>query len=134
MNIKRIISVFLILILLTMCFNSIDVNATTQDFIDGLIKTDDGVVTIYGPHAVSNYEDATEQVITKYKAIMVFIGGIITVTLVGVMVIQLVKLSTLVSDSKQRAEVIKGILLSGISASLMGSITLLVGLFYGALR
>lgn len=69
--------------------------------------------------------------ITKYKNVATFIGGIATITMVGAMLYNVGRLNLSVSNPMQRQQCIRGIVVCGIMAALLGSATLFIGLFYG---
>ena len=92
---------------------------------------EDGVITLTGPVGIKNQKGAMGHVISKYKKIITFIGGMITVSLVGIFIFQFVQLGATATNPMERKKVLIGLLISGISAALLGSVTLFVGIFMG---
>lgn len=151
MNVKSFIAVVLIFICLLGLALSISVdalyysgngadpnnhksNGTEVGLSQGNLIVKNGRVTIGGMGGISNQFDAFARIIPKYKNIMVFAGGILTVTMVGVFVYQFTKLGAVATNPRERQEVIKGLTVSGISAALLGSTTFVVGIFFGLFR
>lgn len=133
MSLKRCVLIIVLLVLALNLFSPI-VNAQNVDVNDGSLTIQDGKVTLGGPQNITNDTEAKATVIEKYKGIITFVSGIITVTMVAVFIIQFLKLGMMPSNPRERKEVITGLLISGVSAALLGSITLFVGIFYGMFR
>ena len=134
MQLRKNVLVFVLIVLAFYLLSPIFVSATNVGVNDGSITISQGNVTLNGPQNINNSEEAKATVIEKYKALITFIGGIITVTMVAIFIIQFLKLGTISSNPRDRKEVITGLLISGVSAALMGSITFFVGVFYGLLK
>lgn len=133
MSLKRCVLIIVLLVLALNLFSPI-ANAQNVDVNDGSLTIQDGKVTLGGPQNITNDTEAKATVIEKYKGIITFVSGIITVTMVAVFIIQFLKLGMMPSNPRERKEVITGLLISGVSAALLGSITLFVGIFYGMFR
>ncbi len=133
MSLKRCVLIIVLLVLALNLFSPI-VHAQNVDVNDGSLTIQDGKVTLGGPQNITNDTEAKATVIEKYKGIITFVSGIITVTMVAVFIIQFLKLGMMPSNPRERKEIITGLLISGVSAALLGSITLFVGLFYGMFR
>lgn len=133
MSLKRCVLIIVLLVLALNLFSPI-VNAQNVNVNDGSLTIQDGKVTLGGPQNITNDTEAKATVIEKYKGIITFVSGIITVTMVAVFIIQFLKLGMMPSNPRERKEVITGLLISGVSAALLGSITLFVGIFYGMFR
>ena len=135
MTLKRYILILLLTVLAINMFAPIFANATLNTEVnDGKIESSNGVVSLYGPKNITNSTQAKGHVIVKYKAIITFVGGIATVTMVAIFIIQFLKLGVVTTNPRDRKEVLTGLLISGISAALLGSITFYVGVFYGLFR
>lgn len=109
-------------------------NGTNVGLSQGNITIKNGKVTIGGIGTIKNQSDAFSKITPKYKKIMVFAGGILTVTMVGIFVFQFTKLGAVATNPRERQEVLKGLMVSGVSAALLGSITFIVGLFFGLFK
>lgn len=134
MSVKRIfLFIIIFACLLTLC-SGVVAQAASVGVVDGEITIDDGKVTLKGPSNISNQEDAMAQVITKYKDVILFVSGILAATSVVVFIVYFLKLGTISSNPRDRKEALTGLLISGVSAALMGSVTLIVGVFYGLLK
>ena len=134
MSVKRIFLFIIIIACLFSLFSGVVAQAASVGVVDGEITVDDGKVTLKGPSNISNQSDAMAQVITKYKDVILFVSGILAATSVVVFIVYFLKLGTISSNPRDRKEALTGLLISGVSAALMGSVTLIVGLFYGLLK
>ena len=133
MSLKKCVLIVLLLVVALNLFSPI-VYAQNVNVNDGSLTVQDGKVTLGGPQNITNDTEAKATVIQKYKGIITFVSGIITVTMVAVFIIQFLKLGMMPSNPRERKEIITGLLISGVSAALLGSITLFVGVFYGMFR
>ena len=134
MKLKRCFLFILLFILAFSLFSPIVAECAVVDVGDGYITIDNGQITMTGPQMMNSQEEAMGTVIEKYKAVITFVSGIITVTMVAIFIIQFLKLGMVTSNPRDRKEVLIGLLISGFSAALMGSVTLFVGVFYGMLK
>ena len=135
MLLKKIVLILIIVVLAINIISPIMANATNSVGVnDGSIIVSNGQVTLKGPQNINNANDAKATIITKYKALITFFGGILTVTMVAVFIIQFLKLGMITSNPRDRREVLIGLLISGLSAAILGSITFYVGIFYGLFR
>lgn len=134
MQIKRVFVLLIVFTILLPLIFGIYVSAGTAEIIDGEITVDDGKVTLKGPVGINNQKDAMSKVIHEYKDIMTFIGGLLTVTSVGIFIAYFLRLGKISDNPRDRKETITGLIVSGFAASLLGSATMIIGLFYGLLK
>ena len=86
-------------------------------------------------NATSNSTQATfGKIMDKYKAVITFVSGIATVTMVAIFILNFMKLGSTATNPTERQKVLTGLIWSGIAAALLGSVTLIVGVFYGMLK
>ena len=86
-------------------------------------------------NATSNSTQATfGKIMTKYKDVITFVSGIATVTMVAIFILNFMKLGSTATNPTERQKVLTGLIWSGIAAALLGSVTLVVGVFYGMLK
>ena len=127
---KRIFSIICIVILLLMYSMVI-----AHGVYNVPIKNGTGPMpNITQNNGVQYVNGGTGEFITKYKNIAVFVSGLGTISMVGAMLYNIVRLNTSMGNPMQRSQCLKGILVCGIFAALLGSTTMIIGLFYGALR
>ena len=130
---KKIALLLVVAIILTLglsLFGSVHANAVDWDSGD-LTITNDGKVT----GAAANSTDQTfAKIMEKYKGVITFVGGIATVTMVAIFILNFMKLGSTATNPTERQKVLTGLIWSGIAAALLGSVTLIVGVFYGMLR
>lgn len=73
------------------------------------------------------------KVIEKYKTVITFVSAIGAVTMVAVFIINFMKLGTTSGNPSERSKVIGALIWSGLAAAGLGSVSLIVGIFYGML-
>ena len=133
MNTKK--RFFACLALFIMCFimlQPIFVAATVNGtynvtIVNGVVRPDDSSL---GGSGASKALNMTK----RMKDIATFIGGFATVTMVAAVIYNIVRLNIAADNPMQRQQCLKGILVCGVMAALLGSATLFVGLFYGLFR
>ena len=103
-----------------------DVNVTISD--DGKLSLSGG-----GFDSTKSSGSAWTEIISKYKGFIVGISGIGTVTMILFFIILFCKLSGTVGNPTERAKVIQGLVWSGVATAGLGSVTLIVSLFYSSL-
>jgi len=99
--------------------------------------SDDGVLTIEGNSGMTSATKsgaAWTSFITKYRNFIVGISGIGAVSMILFFIMQLLKLGAAADNPQGRQQAITGLIWSGIAAALLGSVTIIVGFFYSALR
>lgn len=84
--------------------------------------------------ASDNRASTFETIMTTYKDVITFAGGLATVTMVAIFVLNFVKLGSSSGNPTERQKCLTGLIWSGIAAALLGSVTLVVGVFYGMLK
>lgn len=82
----------------------------------------------------SDSASAWNAFISKYKNFIVGIAGMGTVTMIGVFLYNFMKLGTTSTNPTERSKVLQGLIWSGIASAGLGSVTLIVGFFYGTLK
>lgn len=70
---------------------------------------------------------------SRYKNIIMAFTGILTITCFGAMILQITKLAASGDNEQARRKAIMGILTTGIGVALLGSATIVIGFFYGAI-
>mgnify|MGYP004584727153 CR=1 FL=1 len=135
MKFKNTFIVTLILIIVTyiMAFiMPINANAVfTNDF--DVTWTNNGTTNI-GSGSTNSMNGSFSKIIDKYKTAITFISAIGAVTMVAIFILNFMKLGTTSGNPTERSKCITGLIWSGIAAAGLGSVALVVGIFYGALR
>ena len=127
---KKIFAVLLLLIML-LSYSAITVTAVYN------VEIQNGhyfVPNITNSGGVKYTDGGTGEFITKYKALIVFAGGLGTISMVGAALYNVARLNLTMSNPMQRQQCIRGILICGLFAALLGSSTLFIGLFHGLLQ
>lgn len=84
-----------------------------------------------------DYDDsgsAWESFIAKYQGFIVGISGVGAVTMILFFIMQLLKLGGTAGNPQARSQVLSGLIWSGVAAAALGSVSVIVGFFYGALK
>ena len=81
-----------------------------------------------------NTDSAFETIINKYKVVITFVSAIGAVTMVAVFIINFMKLGTTSGNPTERSRCITALIWSGLAAAGLGSVALIVGVFYGMLK
>lgn len=106
------------------------VQAEATDFLDGIQYNNEG-----GSLEVAVSEEGTDfnGIMNRYKNIIMAFTGILTITCFGAMILQITKLAASGDNEQARRKAIMGILTTGIGVALLGSATIVIGFFYGAI-
>ena len=81
-----------------------------------------------------NTDSAFTTIIDKYKVVITFVSAIGAVTMVAVFIINFMKLGTTSGNPVERSKCITALIWSGLAAAGLGSVALIVGVFYGMLK
>lgn len=71
--------------------------------------------------------------IEKYKGFITGIAGVGAVTMVVLFIMQFLKLGAASGNPTARSQALVGVLWTGIAAAGLGAVSLIVGIFYGAI-
>lgn len=138
---KKMVSIFtLIMMLATMStlFLSVAVvgHATGEestDFEIGFETDNEGnLELIRGGTARQEDGTAWGTFITKYRGFITGVSGIGAVTMLGVFIVNFIKLGTY-STSNKRSDIITGLIWSGIATAGLGAVAFIVGFFYNTI-
>ena len=73
------------------------------------------------------------QLFSRFKGIIVALTGVGTLVTIVLFIIQFMKLGASAGNPQARSQALTGVLWTGISAALLGSVTIIVGFFYNAI-
>ena len=104
-----------------------DVNVTVGD--DGSLVVSGG-----GMSSTTTSGTAWTKIIQKYKNFIVGISGIGCVSMILFAVFNFMQLGAKSGNSSERQKCIVGLVFSGVAAAGLGSVTVIVGFFYSALK
>lgn len=99
--------------------------------------SDDGKLTISGGSGMTTEASsgsAWTNFISKYRNFIVGISGIGAVSMILFFIFQLLKLGGSADNPQARQNALTGLIWSGVAAAALGSVTIIVGFFYSALR
>lgn len=82
----------------------------------------------------NNMDGSFSRIIDKYKTVITFVSAIGAVTMVAVFILNFMKLGTTSGNPAERSKCIGALIWSGLAAAGLGSVALVVGIFYGALK
>lgn len=100
-----------------------DQNSDLQIADDGEVKT-----------SANQNGSAFAKIIDKYKGVITFVSGIGAITMIGIFIFHFMKLGSTAANPSERAKVTTGLIWSGLAAAGLGSVSLIVGVFYGLLK
>lgn len=81
-----------------------------------------------------NQAGAWTKILEKYRFAIVGVSGIGAVSMILFFIMNFIKLGATAHSPGDRAKVISALIYSGIAAAGLGSVTFIVGLFYGMLK
>lgn len=85
--------------------------------VNGTVKTDKG-------------QGAFNSMLNQYRKIINFVCGIGCLSMIMFFIFNLIKLGGSQGNPQERKQAITGLIITGISTAILGSITLVTGLFY----
>jgi hypothetical protein len=158
---KKVISLFIVSIMLFILMSSMTIAPTTEgilfDKIDNGITIaketvlpisakaagntvevkigDDGDIEFDGEGSdmFADYSTtAWNKIFGKYRGIINGVSGIATLTMLAAFIFNFTKLGTTSGNDKERRSTITAILFTGIATALLGSVTIVMGFFYNA--
>lgn len=126
-NLKRIFSLIFLFSFILLFINSLTVThaLTTEDVTVG----DSYQITYSNSDQVT-----TDSILEKYKGLLVFISGIGTITAAIFFVIYITKLGASAGNPMQRHHAVVGLIWSGVSIALLGSVAMWFGYFFYFLK
>ena len=129
MKTKKIFSILMLLSMFFMLF--INVNHIEADATANIVIKDNKVVL---ESEFATQDDAFSHIIEKYKTLITFFSAMAAITMVGIFIFNFTKLGATAGNPMERQKCITGLIISGIAASLLGSVALFTGLFYSMFR
>lgn len=99
------------------------------DFLDGISMGESGDLSA----SVGDGSTDFNNIMSRYKTIIMAFTGILTITCFGAMVFQITQLAAAGSNESARRKAIGGILTTGIGTALLGSATVVIAFFYNAI-
>lgn len=94
-----------------------------------------GKLTVSGGGMNStNSASAINGLIKKYRTIVVAVSGIGTVSMILFAIVLFVKLGKCGDNPQEKSKVVSGLITAGIATAGLGSVTVIVGFFFNALK
>lgn len=90
---------------------------------DGTVKTN-----------TKDTDSAFGKIIDKYKGVITFVSGIGAITMIGIFIFHFIKLGSTAANPSERSKCTTALIWSGLTAAGLGSVALIVGVFYGMLK
>lgn len=134
-TVLKVLTMFTLLFSLFMCNPTLafaEGSATAMNDFEVNMNGDTGF-NITGSGFTNDKTQAWNDFIKKYKNFIVGIGGMATVTMLGVFIFMFAKLGASAGNEQARRQAINGIMYAGIAAACLGTVTTIVGFFYSAL-
>lgn len=124
-----------ILMITSFGFNPVVHREDAGDINDVSISITDGKLSLSGGGLTNtSSSEAMSGLINKYKVIIVCFSGFGAVTMIAFFIMNFLKLGSTATNPSERAKVLAGLVWTGIAAAGLGSVSLLVGFFYYAMR
>lgn len=86
-----------------------------------------------GDLANANKDDFFNTVLSEYRGIVIFISGIGTISMILFFILNFINLGKSQGNPQERQKAISGLIISGIASAGLGSVTMIVALFFNAL-
>ena len=126
----KILNITIIVLIFFTIFLAI--KPVTADATGATVEIKNGKVVLNTGYNTQN--DAFSHIINRYKVIITFFSAIAAITMAGIFIWTFMKLGATSGNPMERQKCITGLIISGIATALLGSISLVVGLFYNAFR
>ena len=130
----RKISLALVLTMLFMLVASFGMSMKANAVFDNNFDVSWGSNTSNITGSANSMDDSFSKIIDKYKTIITFVSAVGAVTMVAIFILNFMKLGTTSGNPAERSKCITALIWSGLAAAGLGSVALVVGIFYGALR
>lgn len=102
---------------------------SATDFTNIISIGSDGKITQNQSAGKADFADISN----RYKNIIMAVTGFLTLTCFAAMILQITKLAASGDNEQARRKAIMGILTTGVGVALLGSATIVIGFFYGAI-
>lgn len=126
-----------IAVLLLAMIISLFIGSTITQVESHALFPSNGDISIANNGAVStktnNTNDAFGKVIDKYKGVITFVSGIGAITMIAIFIFHFIKLGSTAANPAERSKCTTALIWSGLAAAGLGSVALIVGVFYGML-
>lgn len=86
-----------------------------------------------GDLANASKDDFFNTVLSEYRGIVMFISGIGTISMILFFILNFINLGKSQGNPQERQKAISGLIISGIASAGLGSVTMIVALFFNAL-
>ena len=131
----RKFSIMMLITFILMLFASfatqIDANALWNDDFNVSWDNSSNSANIKGTNSM---DDSFDKIIEKYKTVITFVSAIGAVTMVAIFILNFMKLGTTSGNPTERSKCVMALIWSGLAAAGLGSVALIVGIFYGMLK
>lgn len=130
----RKISLALVLTMLFMIIASFGMSIKANAVFDNNfnVSWNNGTSDVSG--SANSMDDSFSKIIDKYKTVITFVSAVGAVTMIAIFILNFMKLGTTSGNPTERSKCITALIWSGLAAAGLGSVALVVGIFYGALR
>ena len=102
---------------------NITIDSSTNTIKEGLADS-----TKTGTNGILN------RILTEYKGIIVFISGIAMLSMIMFFILNFIELGNSRGNPQARQKAINGLIISGVATAGLGSVTLIVQLFYNMIK
>ena len=109
-------------------------NTSTSKMDFNFTMSNNGELAVSGADIASdNSANAWNRLFAKYKTFIVGVSGVGAITMIVLFIIQFMKLGASAGNPQARTQALTGVLWTGLAATGLGAVTVVVGFFYNAL-
>ena len=83
---------------------------------------------------VKDVKTAKSTIISRYKGLVTFFGGLATISMVAIFIKHFIELGAKASNPMERHQITSGLIWSGLAAACLGSVTFLFSVVYGVFK
>lgn len=130
-NTKKI-AILMLAMFLSLFIGTMVTQIQSHALFDGSdLKIDNSTGKVTG--STNNTSGTFNKIITKYKAVITFVSGIGAITMIAIFIFHFIKLGSTAANPSERSKCTTALIWSGLAAAGLGSVALIVGVFYGML-
>ena len=121
------------LIFLFCLFPVMNMNVYAADESVPTVTINNGKVSLYNSN-VDSADKAKSTIISRYKGLVTFFGGLATISMVAIFIKHFIELGAKASNPMERHQITSGLIWSGLAAACLGSVTFLFSVIYGVFK
>lgn len=134
---KQLIFIAIIVFIIVFLFDSFVFANSSKSNLDIELELsigEDGLIKLEDKKNNLTADDTWNELIARYKNVIVGIAAVAALTMLLLFIFKFTKLGTYADNPQQRAEIIRGLWVTGLATALLGSVSLFVYIFYTMLN